>query len=96
LNDYSNIEQITHVPTNTYSRKTAQWKSFFGNKRGYQQVIYDTTPTIESDITKEIGSYSHPSTESMKNWSPLFFRLKNGWMPIKKRGGLLNKKPNSK
>lgn len=87
LEDYSHIESITGVPTHTYSRNTAPWKSFFGPKVGYQQAVYDTTPQIEYDLMKQIGSYAHPMTESMKNYSPTFFRSRKGWTLIKKQGG---------
>ena len=91
LEDYSRIESVTGVPTHTYSRSTAPWQSFFGPKAGYKQVIYDTTPQIESDLMKQIGSYPHPMEESMKNYSPVFFRLLRGWTPIKKQGGTINR-----
>lgn len=87
LKDYSNIESVTGVPTHTYSRSAAPWQSFFGPKTGYQQAIYDTTPKIEHDLMKQIGSYAHPMAESMEGYSPLFFRLLKGWTPIKKQGG---------
>lgn len=89
LKDYSNIESVTGVPTHTYSRSTAPQQSFFGPKTGYQQVIYDTTPQIEHDLMKQIGSYAHPMAVSMENYSPLFFRLRKGWVPIKKHGGII-------
>lgn len=89
LKDYSNIESVTGVPTHTYSRSTAPWQSFFGPKTGYQQVIYDTTPQIEHDLMEQIDSYAHPMAASMKNYSPLFFRLRKGWVPIKKQGGII-------
>lgn len=87
LKDYSNIESVTGVPTHTYSRSITPWQSFFGPKIGYQQAIYDTTPQIEHDLMKQIGSYAHPMAESMEGYSPLFFRLLKGWTPIKKQGG---------
>lgn len=87
LNEYSYLQEITGVPTNTYLRETAPFEQFFGPKTGYEQVIYDTTPNIEGNIVKQMGAYSHPMAESMKNWSPIFFRLRRGWTPIKNQGG---------
>ena len=87
LNEYSYLQEITGVPTNTYLRENAPFEQFFGPKTGYEKVIYDTTPIIEGNITKQMGAYPHPMAESMKNWSPTFFRSLRGWKPIKKQGG---------
>lgn len=91
LEDYSRIESITGVPTHTYSRQTAPWSDFYGPKTGYQQVIYDTTPQIEYNLMKQIGSYAHPMAKSMEDYSPEFFRILRGWTPIKKQGGTINR-----
>lgn len=92
MDDYRRLETVTNVPTHAYPNirgGVPEHVYFYGPKKGYKQVMYDTTSPIEGAITTSLHLYPHPT-----NISEEPFRLRslikiNNWLPIKKQGGNL-------
>lgn len=92
MDDYRRLETVTNVQTHAYPNirgGVPEHVYFYGPKKGYKQVMYDTTSPIEGAITTSLHLYPHPT-----NISEEPFRLRslikiNNWLPIKKQGGNL-------